>query len=728
MFLTKLRDGVVGSTGRWVLAAVGLLIAGGFVFWNVDFKFGGSTFAAKVNGDEISLDEFQRTLQQQEAQYQQLYKVDLSDAMRRQIRRSVLDRLIEQQAMAQRVQSQGYRISDQRLIEAIHTIEPFQVDGKFDVDTYKRVLSYQGMTPTAFEALERQQLSMLELEQGISASSFLTPGELKRYVELSDQKRRFGYALFKAADFRDKVKVTDDEIASYYKEHKPEFMTQEAAALQYVELTRGQVADTIKVTDEDLHKYYDEHKDQYSTPEERHVQHILITPKKGETDAQAKARAEAALKRVESGEDFAKVAKDVSEDPGTAQQGGDLGWIGRGILKGPFEDTLFAMKPGEVKGPVKTSFGYHIIKLDGIRGGKSQTFDEVKEKIAKEIRTQRADDAFYNESNKLADAAFDAYDNLDSVAKQFNVPLKTVDRFPRSGDPAVFKNSAPIVDAVFGSEPLQKGLDSQMLKLSDDDVVVVRVTDRFPSKEKPLEQVSDQIRETLVQQKAGSLAADAATAYVADLPKDLGRAFLGADAAEASDAAGGAAADQAADTGAQADSKDAAGKDAKPAADKQAKDKQAKAEQAKTAKAPAAKKGQQAAADKSKAEAKDQPAPPAAELAMKHNGSWVAPTWVARGATTSVPTAVLAQAFELPAPTDDSVVAQPVRLTSGDHAVVLLAAVEDGKLDALKGDDLDQTKQQLINEVGSAELNAYSATVREQAKVRVPPSVLEPGS
>ncbi len=699
MFLTRLRDGVVGTKGRWALAAVGLLIAGGFVFWNVNFKFGGSSFAAKVNGDEISLDEFQRTLQQQEAQYQQLYKVDLNDAMRRQIRRSVLDRLIEQQALAQRVQSEGYRISNARLIKAIHTIEAFQVDGKFDFDTYTRLLSYQGMTPTGFESLERQQLAMLELQRGISASSFLTPGELKRYVELTDQKRRFGYALFKADDFKDKVKVTDDEIAAYYKEHKPDFTTEEAAALQYVELTRSQVADSIKVTDDELHKYYEAHKDQYSTPEERHVQHILITPHKGETDAQAKARAEAALKRVQSGEDFAKVAEAVSEDPGTAKQGGDLGWIGRGILKGPFEDTLFAMKPGEVKGPVKTSFGYHIIKLDGIRGGKSQSFDEVKDKIAKQIRTQRADDAFYDKSNKLADAAFDAYDNLDSVAKQLDVPLKTIDRFPRSGDPAVFKNSAPIVDAVFGSEPLQQGVDSQMLKLSNDDVVVVRVTDRFPSKEKPLEAVSDQIRQTLVQQKAEDLAGDAAAAYEKALPKDLKTAFLGPDA-------------ESADAG-QADAKGAADPAAKAGADKQAK----------AAKA-GTKKGQSAGAAKD--DAKDQP--PAAQLAMQHGGSWVAPTWVARGASSSVPTAVLAQAFELPKPADDSVVAQPVRLTSGDHAVILLADVQDGQLSALKSDEADQTKQQLINEMGSAELNAYSGTVREQAKVRVPPSVLEPGS
>lgn len=709
MLLTRLRDNFVGRVGRILLAAIGLLIAGGFIFWNVDFRnVGSASYAAKVNGRSISLEEFQRDLQQQEAQYQQLYKIDLNEAMRSQLRRSVLDRLVQQEALAQRVQSQGYHVSDQRLATAVRSINAFQVDGAFNMDEYRRFLANQGMSDSGFLQLERQQLALVDLQQGISDSSFLTPNEFVRYVALTNQKRRFGYALFEADDFKDKAEVTDDDVAAYYKEHHDEFMTEEAAALEYVEVTRAEVAASIKVTDADLQQYYDEHKDAFSAPEERHADHILITPKKGETDEQTKARAEAVLKRVQGGEDFAQVAKQVSEDPGTAKQGGDLGWIGRGMLTGPFEDALFGMKVGEVTGPVKTDFGYHIIRLEEIRGGEVQPFDKVKDKLLKQVRTDRADDAFYDLSNKLADSAFDAYDNLETVATQLRLPLKKIARFPRSGDPAVFKNSTPVVDAVFGAEPLEKGVNSGLIKLSDDDVVVARVTDRFPSEQKPLEAVSGEIQSTILHQKAQALAAKAAEGFVAGLPKDLSPGFLGpsevagtgvpADAGEkpAADAADKASADKPA-----ADPKGAAGK--------KTADKAAKTD----------KKGAGKAADSGAADSE------AAALAAKQGGSWVAPKWVERS-DSSVPTEVLAQAFNMPPPAGDAVETRSLGLAAGDHAVILLDGMALGKPEAMTSAELNSARQELDQRVGSAEIESYAATVRDQAKVRVPEDVLQP--
>jgi peptidyl-prolyl cis-trans isomerase D len=716
--LTKIQD----LMGRWVAGVILALIAGGFIFYGINFELSAPNYAAKVNGEEIPLDEFERTFQQQQAQYQQLYRIDLDDQMRRQIRRSVLDRLVQQEALTQRVRSEGYRVSDQRLAESIRSIEAFQVGGDFNRDAYQTFLANQGLSPLAFEAMQRQQLALIDWQTGIGESSFLTPNEFRRFIELADQQRQVGYALFEAASFKDKVDVKDDEVATYYNENKNQFMTEEAASLEYIELTRAAAAASVEVSDQEIQQYYDEHKNEFGTQEERHAEHILITKKDDETDEQTKARAEAVLARVQGGEDFATVAKEVSQDNGTAQQGGDLGWIGPGMLAGPFEDALFAMKVGEVRGPVKTDFGYHIIRLSEIRPSKLQPLDEVRDKVLEQLRNDRADSLFYDQSNKLADEAFDAYDQLETVARDLNLPLKMAERFPRSGDPSIFTDSAPVVDAVFGNTALETGINSGLIKLSDDDVVVLNVKERFPPEQKPLEAVKDQIRETLVQQRAAALASEAAAAYVAALPKEPGRDFLGLDQ--------GASGDEAAEAKAADDARpgdDAkAGDDAKTGDDAKAGDDAKTGDDATAAEAKAndGKAADAKAGDDKGTGAAAAPASPAAALAAQHGGTFIAPKWVERS-NPEVPPQIIAAAFSL-TPPKDAIARDSVRLSTGDQAVLFVAGVKLGTPETLTDTQRDQARQEMAQSVGSAELGAYATTVRDEAKVRVPDQVLEP--
>jgi peptidyl-prolyl cis-trans isomerase D len=725
--LTKIQD----AMGKWVAGVILALIAGGFIFWDINFQLSAPNYAAKVNGAEIPLEEFERTFQQQQAQYQQLYRIDLDDQVRRQIRRSVLDRLVQQEALTQRVRSEGYRVSDARLAESIRSIEAFQVGGDFNLDAYRTFLANQGLSPAAFEAMQRQQLALVDWQDGIAQSSFLTPNEFRRYIELADQQRQVGYALFEAASFKDKVEVKDDEIATYYDENKDRFMTEEAASLEYIELTRADAASSINVSDQELQQYYDEHKNEFGTQEERHAEHILITKQDDETDEQTKARAEAVLARVQGGEDFAAVAKEVSQDPGTAQQGGDLGWIGPGMLAGPFEDALFAMKDGEIRGPVKTDFGYHIIRLVDIRPSKVQPLADVRDKLLEQLRNDRADSLFYEQSNKLADEAFDAYDQLETVARDLNLSLKMAERFPRSGDPSLFKDSAPVVDAVFGNEALETGVNSGLIKLSDNDVVVLNVKERFPPQQKPLDEVKDQIRETLVQQRAAGLASEAAAAYAAALPKEVTAEYLGIDedagAGEAAVDAPAASGDAKNDGAKAADGK---GGDANAADTKagDAKAGEAKGGEAKTSdtkgtdtKAAAAGKGSDAKTES----ASEAPASPAAALAAQHGGSWVAPKWIERSSA-DVPSQVLVAAFSLAPPKDDMVARDSVRLATGDEAVLFVADVKLGTAETLTDTARDQARQEMAQSIGGAELGAYATSVRDEAKVRVPDQVLEP--
>src|SRR5690606_23887522 len=289
------------------------------------------------------------------------------------------------------------------------------------------------------------------------------------------------------------------------------------------------------------------------SPEERRASHILIAPESGESDDDARARAEELLARIRDGEDFAALAAEHSDDPGSAASGGDLGWIGRGSLDPAFEDALYSMELGEVAGPVRTDFGWHIIRFDEVREGEERTFEEVRDELLASLRDERADDVYFDRANRLGDAAFDEFDSLERVAERLDLPLKRIERFTRSGDRSAFPNSAPIVDVVFGFNPIDVGLNSDLVELSDERVAVVRVVERFPPEQRPLSEVADDIRAALERERAEALAAEAAEAFAAALPETLTAEFLGAaiggDGAERADDADDTADDDAASAG-----------------------------------------------------------------------------------------------------------------------------------------------------------------------------------
>ena len=512
--LQKLRE----STGRWIAVVILGLIAVTFIFFGIDFSSVGATFAAKVNGETIPLVEFERELQQTQNQFQQQYPIELTEELRRTLRRQVIDRMVLGKALEQRADEMGYRVSDERLAESIRQIAAFQgPDGEFSSAAYSVLLTQQGLSPRGFEELQRTQLELGELENGIASSTFLTPDEYRRYIELFNERRELAYALFSVDDFLPKVAIGDDAVAAYYEENGDRYMSPETVDLEYVELDQASIAATVEVTDEALADYYEQEKDRFQTPEERHARHILVTIEDGD-EAAAEAKANAILARIQGGEDFAAVATEVSDDAGTKPAGGDLGWIGRGMLAGPFEDTLFSMQVGDVAGPVKSDFGYHIIKLEEIREGSERPFEEVRDEITSEYRSAQADQRFFDDANRLADLAFDAYDELDSVAMEMNLPLKTLDGFSRSGDPEVFPNSMPVVQSAFGEELVDSGRNSALIELNDnDDVLVLRVKAHHLPEQLPLENVTDEIRGELSRQAAEKLVDEAAMAFYEEL-------------------------------------------------------------------------------------------------------------------------------------------------------------------------------------------------------------------
>ena len=520
------------SLTKWVVVIVLGLIAFSFIFWNVDFGLTGvTTFAAKVNGEDVPLADFDRELQQRQNQYQQVYRSELPEDVRRELRRAVVEDLVQSTALKQRVEEQGYRASDARLAQSVRDIAAFQIEGQFSLEVYQGTLANAGLTPTVFEASQRESLEVGDLTDGIADSTFLTPAEFRRYIELYNQKRELAYTMFDIAAFSADVTIDDAAIAERYENNQASYQTTETVDLEYLELALADIAATVELTEEELRAAYEEEQERFQTTEERRASHILIEVAEGQEDA-ARATADAVAARVRGGEDFAAVAAEVSADAGTKAQGGDLGWIGRGMLVGPFEDTLFAMQVGDISAPVRTDFGFHIIRLDELRAGEVQTFEAVREELAAETRTREAENEFYDRANALGDAAFDAYNELATVSDAMNLPIKTLMGFPRSGDPTLFSNSAAVVQAAFADEIVDSGRNSELVELADDHVLVLRVAAHHVPTTKPLDEVREQIREELTRERAGQRAEEAATAYLRALEQ-------GGDPAELAATSGG---------------------------------------------------------------------------------------------------------------------------------------------------------------------------------------------
>jgi|SRR5882672_492036 len=508
------------SIGPWIAVLLLGLVTAGFVFWRADFGGAGrASYAAKVNGQTLSITEFDRELQVRQNQFQQQYKTEISEDMRKELRRGVLDRMVREAVMQQRVAEQHYRVSDARVIDSIRSASVFQVNGQFSKDVYQGLLQNQGFTPAGFEASQRESMELAELQAGIADSTFLTPAEFRRYIELASQRREIAFALFDVEAFVASAAVDEAAVAAHYESNKDSYKTAETVDLEYVELAVADIADKVAVTDDAVRALYEQERERFQTVEDRHARHILIAVQGNDEEA-ARAKAEGVAARVRNGADFAAVAKEASDDAGTKAQGGDLGWMSRG-QGGPFEDALFALKVGEVSAPVRSEFGFHVIRFDELRPGQEQPFESVREELATEYRTREAEREFNERANKLAERAFDAYNELATVAAEMQLQVKTVAGFPRTGNPAIFQNGAPVVQAAFGDDVVDSGRNSQVVELAPDRVLVLRVTAHRVPEIEPLEAVHDRIKEQLTRARAQELAEAAAHAFLHDLEQGL---------------------------------------------------------------------------------------------------------------------------------------------------------------------------------------------------------------
>jgi peptidyl-prolyl cis-trans isomerase D len=357
------------------------------------------------------------------------------------------------------------------------------------------------------------------LQSGIQNSAFITEPELKRAVAIRDEQRQLAYLTIPAKNYIARAKVTDKEIAAYYKAHADQFMTAEKVSLDYVELDQAQLAKDIKPTEADLQAAYQQQIANFQQQETREAQHILIAVSGNDpkADAAAKAKAEDILKQLKAGADFGKLAAKYSDDPGSAKNGGDLGWVSKGEMVKPFEDALFGIKKvGDIVGPIRSKYGYHIIKLEGIRAGKTKPFSEVRAQLAAGYAQKKAEDEYYALGDQLANLAYEHPDSLDTVSKQLNLPINTVSDVTHDTGTGIAANPA-VRKAAFSEGVLNQGLNSEPIQLGPNHVVVIRVKGHTPSEQKPLSEVRPEIAKLLQQQEAEKQASQVAADVMAAL-------------------------------------------------------------------------------------------------------------------------------------------------------------------------------------------------------------------
>jgi peptidyl-prolyl cis-trans isomerase D len=509
--LQTIHDKLKGWLAGVVLGAIGLV----FVFWGINWTLSAPNYAAKVNGVEIPGTDIRQAYQQQLAQYERQANGQLSDAERTDLKRRVLEEYVNSEALVTRADELGYRVSDQQLLAEMSRIPALQVDGKLDLAHALAVLKAQGRPIGQIEDAIRHDAKLRQLESAIDASSFVTSAELARLRALTRQQREVAWLTVPAAKLAADATPDDAAIKAYYDAHKSEYMTPETVNLRYVEVSLANLSAKVHVDDAQLKTYYDEQKaktpERFTQPEQRRIRHILIQVADPKDDAAAKAKAEAALKRAQGGEDFGKLAQELSQDTGSAKNGGDLGWAERSRYVGPFADAAFSMKEGEIKGPVKTQFGYHIIKLDGIQPASVKTFEQSKSDLDADYRRSEAEKLFNDAQDSLADAALQNAD-IDVVARKAGLEVHDLPNFSRAGGGDLGKSPA-VIEAAFSPDVLDGHL-SPMVEIEKGRGVVLRATDHQLPKQKALEDVRGDVIASWKKERGRQLAIEQAAAAV----------------------------------------------------------------------------------------------------------------------------------------------------------------------------------------------------------------------
>ncbi len=516
--LDSIRSVATGWVGKALLA----LITIPFALFGIDSylsQAGNNVAIAKVNGSDISIQEYSNALQNLRNRLQSEGKVDPAELDNPQVKMLVLDQLINQQLLDEEIKSANYAISDAQLATYITGMPSFQKDGKFSQELYDELLQQNQLTPKKFEASIRADLLAQQAQDGIAKLGFVSNAHAENALNLLKQKRVVTVSEIKTKDFIDQVKVDPSEVKAYYEKHKDSLRHPEQVKIEFLTLSASSLVPTVKVEDEEVKKFYNENATKFQGNEQRRASHILIgfgvnaTPEQKQA---AKAKAEQLLAAVKKNpKSFEELAIKNSQDPGSATKGGDLGSFGRGAMVKPFEDAVFSMKVGQVSDLVESEFGYHIIKLTEITG-QSSDFESLKPQIKAELIFQKAQAAFTEKAEGFSNTVYEQSDSLQPAAKAFGGQVQVSDWSSREDVNKFFK-SDKLVNAIFAEESIKERRNTEAIEVSPNNLVAARVLDYKPATPKTFDEVKGGIEALLKLEAAAKLAVSKGEAALKDL-------------------------------------------------------------------------------------------------------------------------------------------------------------------------------------------------------------------
>lgn len=520
-----------------MVKAILALLTVPFALFGLDTYFqnhGDKVSVAEVNGHAVSQQEFDQALTQQKEQLRQMLGPNADPALLDSalLRQQVLQGLISQHVLVDEAHREHLSIPDAELAQVITHIPAFQENGQFSAQRYQQLVQSRGMTVPMFEQQVRQDMLLTRMQDDISHNVILSRTAAEQAIRATQQQREVSVASVNARDLLPQVQVTPAEAQAYYNAHKQEFISPEQVRVAYAVLSPAQLASQVTVSDAEVQQYYNDHLSQYGTQEERRASHILIPVAANAPAAEQKKAEELAnqvyAQAVKNPDQFAALAKQYSKDPGSAANGGDLGFFGRSDMVKPFADTVFAMQPGQISKPVKTQFGWHIIKLTGIKPASKKPLAEVKPEIVQTLKQEKASKTFNTLAETFSNKVYEQSDSLKPAADAVHVPVQQSGWITRSGSSDPLLGNKKVLNAIFSTDALKNKRNTDAIEAAPNTLVAAHVIDYKPQAQKPFTEVSETIRQKLASDKAEQMAKNRAQADIQALQAGKGSVSFGA--------------------------------------------------------------------------------------------------------------------------------------------------------------------------------------------------------
>ncbi len=514
--LERMREGLQGP---WAMIIVALIVLS-FVFAGVGSYLATpvDTAAAKVNGEDISARSLDQAYQNERARLESQFGEGISSLFSNpeylaNFRQGVLERLVADKLVEQKAQALGLRVSDEQIKETILNMPEFQVGGVFNNERYLAVLRQAGFQVDDFRNYMRNTMSKEQLSRALVATDFVVPTEVITQLNLGRQTRDAKYATIAVTKFLDSVELTEDDINNYYQTNIDSYDTEEQVSVDYVELKVSDLVGGFTATDEKIEEYYQFNIANYRSEAQRRVSHILI--ESGEDAEAGEIKIAEVQAKLLSGENFADLAKEYSDDTFSAENGGDLEFITLGDLDPAFDEAVLALENvGDVSDIVKTDFGFHLIKLTEFIAEAVTPLEDVKDEIAQAVTLEMATEEFFVQQQTMAELAFEVPDSLEDVASAIDKVIVTTPLFSASNVPPVLNNGAVLAKA-FSAEFIEENMNSDVIELNDEHVLVMRIAQHEPQRTRALEEVREQVEMSLKAQKSQEAALAFANQVVA---------------------------------------------------------------------------------------------------------------------------------------------------------------------------------------------------------------------